>query len=255
MLNFTELKFRAAYWVVNLLDKNKEIHFMNFGYSDPKVNTPLDSGDEINRYSIQLYQHLTDSVELKNKDIVEVGSGRGGGLAHIARHNPAKSVIGVDLDKNAVAFSNSFHNCRNLSFVAGNAQQLPLVTDSCDILLNVESSHRYPEMNLFLGEVNRVLRKGGHFLFTDFRYDYEWTETDELFKQFNLKVLTMKDITGNVIKALEMNDQQNRALIKRLVPGFLQKVMLNFAGAIGSETYNFFSSRKYIYKSYVFQKV
>ena len=254
MLSINELKFRAAYWLVNLLDKQKEIHFMNFGFSDPNVNLSLDSSDEENRYSIQLYQHLIDFVKLGEKNIVEIGSGRGGGLAYIARNYPAKSVIGVDLDKGAVAFSNRYYNYGNLSFQSGNAEQLPLMNDSCDVILNVESSHRYLRMDSFLSEATRILKKGGHFLFTDFRYDYEWPETDELFKKFRLKILNEKDITLNVLRALEMSDPLRRALIKKLVPKCLQKVMLNFAGAIGSETYNYFLNRKYIYKSYVFQK-
>ena len=227
---------------------------MNFGFSDPEVHVSLDPTDEKNRYSIQLYKHLTDFVELKDKDIVEIGCGRGGGLAYIAKNFPAKSILGIDLDKSAVAFSNKFHNFYNLSFKYGNAQHLPLMDDTYDVILNVESSHRYLEMDRFLSEVNRILRKGGHFLFTDFRYDYEWPETDELFKSFRLKKLEEKDITLSVLKALEMNDRQNRALIKKLVPKYMQKGMLNFAGAIGSETYNCFLNRKYIYKSYVFQK-
>jgi ubiquinone/menaquinone biosynthesis C-methylase UbiE len=254
MQSFTELKFRAAYWLVNLLDKQKEIHFMNFGFSDPKSTHDLDPTDEKNRYSIQLYKHLTDSVDLSDKDIVEIGSGRGGGLSYVARNCTAKSILGVDLDKNAVAFSNSHHNSENLSFRTGNAQQLPIADNSFDILLNVESSHRYPEMDRFLSEVNRILRKGGHFLFTDFRYDYEWKETDELFNTFKFNILNQEDITDRVVRALELNDRRNRELIKRLVPGFMQKVMLNFAGAIGSETYDYFLNRKYVYRSYVFQK-
>lgn len=227
---------------------------MNYGFSDPDVSVPLKSHDEKNRYSIQLYRHLIDFVNLEEKDLVEIGSGRGGGLAYIAGNYPARSVLGVDLDRGAVAFSNRNYNHGNLAFQIGNAEQLPLMNDSCDIILNVESSHRYQRMDSFLNEVTRLLRNGGYFLFTDFRYDYEWPETDELFKRFRLKILNKKDITPNVVKALEMSDPLRRALIKKMVPKFMQKVMLNFAGAIGSETYNYFLNRNYIYKSYVFQK-
>lgn len=227
---------------------------MNYGFSDPETDHPLDSADEKNRFSIQLYRHLVDYVQLDEKDIVEIGSGRGGGLAYIAKNYPAKSLIGVDLDKGAVAFSNRTYSHGNLSFQSGNAEQLNLKDESCDVLLNVESSHRYLQMDRFLSEVTRILRKGGHFLFTDFRFDYEWPETDKLLRSYNLNILREKDITPDVIQALKMNDPRVRALITRMVPGFLQKVMLNFAGAIDSETYNFFLTRKYIYKSYIFQK-
>ena len=254
MMNINDLKFRLAYWLVNFLDKHKEVHFMNFGYSDPEENHILDSSDEGNRYSIQLYKHLVDYIDLKGKDVVEIGSGRGGGLSYIARNYPAKSYIGVDLDKGAIAFSNKNNKLENLSFRKGNAELIPLDNESCDVLLNVESSHRYLNMENFLNEVNRILKKGGHFLFTDFRYDHEWENTESLFSKYNLKILREKDTTLNVLKALELNDHRSRELINRLVPGFLRGSMLNFAGAVDSETYNFFSTRKYIYRSYIFQK-
>jgi len=228
---------------------------MNFGYSDPDKILTLDSADEEDRYSIQLYNHLTVLIDLNNKDIVEIGSGRGGGLAYIAENNSPNSLIGIDLSKSAVTFSNKHHKFTNLSFQYGDAQQIPLKNNSCDVVLNVESSHRYLEIERFLSEVIRILKTGGLFLFTDFRYDYEWTELHELFVNSGLKILFEKDITLNVLHALEMDDQRRRTLVKKLAPKYLHVAMLNFAGTIGSETYNYFLSRKYVYKSYVFQKL
>ncbi|MBA4321582.1 MAG: SAM-dependent methyltransferase [Odoribacter sp.] len=254
-MNFTDLKFKAVYWAVNKLDKYKEVHFMNFGYHDPEKSLSLVPADEKNRYSIQLYQHLTGMAELNNKDIVEIGSGRGGGLNYLARNNSASSLKGIDLSHSAIAFSNKHHKLRNLSFQYGDAQEIPLDNNSCDIVLNVESSHRYPKMDRFLSEVIRILKSGGYFLFTDFRYDYEWSELHGLFERSGLKIITETDITSFVSVALESDDRRRRTLVKKLAPKFLQGAMLNFAGTIGSETYDYFSSRKYVYKSYAFQKL
>ena len=54
-----------------------------------------------------------------------------------------------------------------------NAQNLPFQNESFDAVLNVESSHRYPQMEKFLNEVYRVLKPNGYFLFTDFRNNPE----------------------------------------------------------------------------------
>lgn len=254
-MNITDLKFKTVYWAVNKLDKYEEVHFMNFGYNDPEKVLSLEPGDETNRYSIQLYQHLTDMIELNDKDIVEIGSGRGGGLNYLAKKYSVNSLKGIDLSESAIAFSNKHYKFGNLSFQHGDAQEIPLLNNSCDVVLNVESSHRYPKMDRFLAEVKRILKTGGHFLFTDFRYDYEWTELQGLFESSGLKILTEKDITPFVICALEMDDQRRRALVKKLAPKYLQGAILNFAGTVGSETYNYFSCRKYIYKSYAFRKL
>jgi fatty-acid O-methyltransferase len=56
-----------------------------------------------------------------------------------------------------------------LDFVQGDAQNLHFPDQSFDAVINVEGSHIYPNFERFLGEVARVLRPGGHFLYADFR--------------------------------------------------------------------------------------
>jgi ubiquinone/menaquinone biosynthesis C-methylase UbiE len=255
VINFADLKFRIVYWIVNKLDKFKEIHFMNYGYHDPDKTLSLEKADETNRYSIQLYNHLTDIVDLKNKKIVEIGCGRGGGLAYIAKYYSPDSLKGIDLSSSAINYSKKNNKFSNVSFQQGDAQKIPLSDNSCDVVINVESSHRYLEMDLFMSEVIRILKRGGYFLFTDFRYDYEWTDVNKLFERSELKRIFEKDITPYVLNALNGDDLRRRTLVRKLAPGYLQEAMLNFAGCIGSETYLFFLSRQYVYKSYAFQKL
>jgi ubiquinone/menaquinone biosynthesis C-methylase UbiE len=56
-----------------------------------------------------------------------------------------------------------------LTFVQGDAENLPFPDASFDIVVNVESSHTYPHFDRFAAEVRRVLRQGGRFVITDFR--------------------------------------------------------------------------------------
>ena len=49
------------------------------------------------------------------------------------------------------------------------SEDLPFPDDSFDAVINIESSHTYPNFSRFLAEVARVLRPGGHFLYTDVR--------------------------------------------------------------------------------------
>jgi SAM-dependent methyltransferase len=249
-----EWKYRTIYWFINKLDKNKEVHFLNFGYSDAENKIALEPGDEKNRYSIQLYHHLSEEIDLTCKDIVEIGCGRGGGLAYCSKIASPASSIGIDIDRGAVDFANGFYNIRNLSFMTGDAHNIPLADNSCDVLFSVESSHRYPGMDIFLSEVNRVLRPGGHFLFTDFRYDYEWPALDGLLRQLGMIVLMAKDITHCIVKALEFDDVRRRTLINQLVPRPFRKLTLKFAGNVGSGTYESFVNRRYVYQSYILQK-
>ena len=252
--NIRESLFKIWYFYVNKVDKNAEVLFMNYGYSSKDLKITLDPKDEINRYSIQLYSHFTTDVSIKDKDIVEIGSGRGGGLNFLTETFKPSSAIGIELDKRAITFCNKHYTQDNLSFLHGDAQKLTLNDESCDIILNVESSHRYPDMQSFLGEVYRTLRPGGYFLFTDFRYDYEMDELNEQLELSGLKVIKERNINKEVINALELDDPRKRSLVKKLTPKFLHKIALNFSGTIGSETYNQFVSNEYIYFSYILTK-
>ena len=253
-LNLREILFRTWYWYVNKADKNAEIVFMNYGFGGKEHHIPLEDHHEPNRYSIQLYHHLADQVEIKNKNIVEIGCGRGGGLSYINRKFSPASAKGIDLVNKAVTFCNRYHKHERLTFAQGDAQNLNLENNTCDVVINVESSHRYPSMSSFLKEVNRILRPNGHFLFTDFRYDHEMDHLKKEIEMSGMSVLKERYINHEVVEALKLDDERKRRLVKKLAPKFLHKTALNFAGTVGSETYNLFANQKYIYFSYILKK-
>jgi ubiquinone/menaquinone biosynthesis C-methylase UbiE len=246
--------FRIWYWYISKKDKNAEVVFMNYGFSDKDQTIALDKKNEINRYSIQLYHHLASAIDLKNKDIVEIGCGRGGGLAFIASYFSPASAHGIDLINQAITFSKRHYNINDLIFSQGDAQKLSLASDSCDVVINVESSHRYPDMSAFVNEVMRILRPGGYFLITDFRDPKEMKEMKMVLEMSGMPVLNERDITNEVIAALDSDDLRKRNLIKKLAPGFLHKLAHDFAAVKGSNTYNKFASRRFVYFSYVMQK-
>lgn len=254
MFNLRSLLFRIWYWYVNKVDKNADVLFMNYGYEDPDEVIPMDLSDEPNRYPIQLYHRLTRNVDLKNKNILEIGSGRGGGLAYISKRFLPSSAIGIDLDYQAVSFSNSYHSHDSLSFRQGDAQCLELDNDTFDAVINVESSHRYPDMNSFLSEVYRILKPNGYFLFTDFRYPYEMPALRELLSKSNLDLVEEQRINSNVINALNLDTERRKKLVLKLTPRFLHKTALNFAGTTGTSTFNQIISGDYEYFLYVLQK-
>jgi ubiquinone/menaquinone biosynthesis C-methylase UbiE len=252
MVNVTPWMFRLLYRMINSFDRDKLVIFMNYGYSTAGEDLSLNDDDEKNRYPIQLYRHLTDRIDLKGKSLVEIGCGRGGGLSHTARNSGASSLIGIDIEKTAVKFASKEYSEANLSFLEGNAENVPLPDDSCDVVLNVESSHRYLSFGKFISEVARILKPGGTFLFTDFRYPGEWAEFRELVSSAGLVKQWECDITENVLLALRKDTPRRLALVKAFAPRILQKGIINFSGCVGSETYRFFENRTYEYKSFLF---
>lgn len=254
MIKYPSWVFRGLYWYLDKLDKDQQLVFMNFGYAEPGKIIDLEGKDEINRYPIQLYHHIAEMVDLKGKKIVEVGSGRGGGLAYVCRKfNPVLST-GIDIEKSAVEFSNRSFGNERLQYIVGNAVKLPLAEDYCDIVINVESSHRYLSMKSFIEEVRRILKPEGYFLFTDFRSESQWPEVKRLLQGARFEVLKETDITDNVLEALEKDSERREKLVKSYAPKVLYNSILNFSGVRGTATYEHFLNRKFVYRSFVLQK-
>lgn len=249
-----ESLIKVWYSIVSKLDKNADVQFMNYGYTCPDLKISLDSDDEDNRYPIQLYHQIACKADLSGKDILEVGSGRGGGLAYLVESFSPNSAVGVDLNQNAISFCDKHYDLPELSFTQANAEKLPFKDNSIDVVLNVESSHRYESMVNFMSEVKRVLRPGGQFLITDFRHDYRMAHLRKTFAESGLHQLLEEFITQKVVRALEKDDGRKRRLIRSLVPWYFHRTALNFAAVKGTRTYNNFVEEKILYFNYVLQK-
>lgn len=151
---------------------------MNYGYAaDDDLLGSLEK-DKEERYPLQMYRRLISSlpIDLDGQRILEVGSGRGGGLAHLAKTQADagqafSEAVGGDLCSQQIALcSKRFDGLVDgLSYVQADAENLPFGDESFDAIINVESSHCYPHIDSFLSEVSRVLAPGGCFGIVDFR--------------------------------------------------------------------------------------
>jgi SAM-dependent methyltransferase len=73
--------------------------FMNYGYHAPGFNPPLDKSDENERYPIHLYHRVATQIDIADKTVLEVGSGRGGGASYLTRYLNPKSYVGIDISE------------------------------------------------------------------------------------------------------------------------------------------------------------
>ncbi len=234
---------RVWYQYISSLDLGDEVMFLNYGYSDGdgRGALPLAPEDEPNRYSIQLYHRVAGAVELARREVLEVGSGRGGGSSYVKRYLSPRVMVGVDLSDHAVGFCRRAHRISGLSFVQGDAEELPFEDGSFDAVVNVESSHCYQSMSAFLGEVRRVLRPGGHFLFADHR---ERPEVDGLREQLlaaGLGIEAEESVTDGVVRALELDHGRKEAIIRKRSPRLLRGIAGSFSGLRGSPAFSAFS--------------
>ncbi len=237
-------------------DRNKDVNFMNYGFQELNGKPPisLESDDEINRICIQLYDHVAEKADLKNKDVAEVGSGRGGGASYLTRYYKPKSYTGLDISAPVIDFCNKYYKVPDLSFKRGVAEKQPFQDNSFDVLINIESSRCYSSLNTFFNEVHRVLRPGGEFLFADLMYKGEVEGIKDKLKECGFTIAHEREITKNVVKALEKDTKRRAGLIDELIPKFLKKPFAAFAATKGSHRYESFASGKIEYWSFVLKR-
>jgi ubiquinone/menaquinone biosynthesis C-methylase UbiE len=237
-------------WYTVLAQKvnNPNLKFMNYGYLDAALHLELNAVDEADRYTIQLYHHVTTQINLGGLKVLEVGSGRGGGAAYIAKYlNPAQ-MIGVDISTSAITLCKKNYTLSNLTFQQGDSERLPFEDNTFDAVINVESSHCYASMEKFLNEVKRVLKPNAAFLFCDLRRVEGMKGLLNKLNTDGLQLITKKDITSNVIEASKKMTAERLNAISNFKYSCLRKVLHSFAAVEGSKMYKSFTSgqSKYI---------
>ncbi|MGV0642173.1 phthiotriol/phenolphthiotriol dimycocerosates methyltransferase [Mycolicibacterium sp. XJ879] len=215
-----------------------EVLFLNWGYEeDPPMDLPLSASDEPDRVCIQLYHRVASQVDLKDKRVLEVSCGHGGAASYIMRTFSPASYTGLDLNPSGIAFCQRRHNIPNLTFVQGDAENLPFPDQNFDAVVNVEAAHLYPNFRRFLAEVTRVLSPGGHFLYADLRGRNGIEEWEAALADSALQVVSQEEINAQVLRGLELNSPRYQELVNRHAPRPLRRFGRDVAVTQGSPLY------------------
>jgi SAM-dependent methyltransferase len=249
------LLWRSWYDFLARRYRDRQWTFMNYGHRPPHGAAPLALApeDEPDRSCIQLYHLVASAVDLTGREVLEVGSGRGGGASFVARYLRPGRVVGADVSPRAVAFCRARHAVPGLSFEVGNAEHLGFADGSFDAILNVESSHCYGDLGAFVREVRRVLRPDGHFLYADFRSRDELDAWRAGLLAAGLRLVVERDITPGVVAALDADDERKRGMIETQVARPLRRAFGQFAALRGTALYDELRSGALVYRVFVFQ--
>lgn len=216
---FFGARAKYLYEVIGWVFRNEtDVRFMNYGYSDGRIEaTPGPHAEaEPERYSAQLYHAVAAQAPLQGKRVLDVGSGRGGGAAHIHRWLGPRETIGCDIARQAVAFCHRVHGATaGLRFVEGDAAALPFEDAEFDAVTNIESSHCYADRPRFFRQARRVLRPGGALLYADFtpsRHDpvaARGTLAEEI-AEAGFGAIHVEDITARILAGLDADDARRQ---------------------------------------------
>src|SRR3984893_18027335 len=211
-----------------------QLIFLNYCYAEATSEPCLwiRPADQRHKCHLNLVKHVMSGVELTGLTVLEVGSGRGGNCHYLSRYTQAKAIYGVDRCEPNVRFCRAVHRLPNVTFVRGDAEQLPFRSEAFDVVLNLESSHCYPHFEQFLVEVHRVLKPQGTFCYADLWFleflELDWRHRRKVLDAAPFFLLSEEDISERVWQALaskeglvetvrSMADETNREFVENVV--------------------------------------
>jgi len=219
---------------------DRHLRFFNFGYRPLEGEAPM--GPRLgagfpNQDSAQLLFQVIGDTDLRDRDVVEIGCGRGGNLWLVRRTFQPSSVTGLDIAERSVAYCRRSMPEREARFAVSDAEALPLGAGVADAVLSVETSCTYPRIELFFREVARILRPGGHFLYTDLMLTQLVPAFVEALEELGLAVEHERDITANVCASRDARAARQRLAFGER-PDSDAATMLEFVGQSGSRLYD-----------------
>lgn len=141
-------------------------------------------------YGEHLARYLSAISLAKDKVVLDIASGTGYGTKLISRN--AKKVYGIDYSPEAIKYAQEHYNAKNIEYIKGDAQAIPLPDNSVDVAASFETIEHLPRPKKFIQEIKRVLKADGQFIVST-PNDDEFIEGNEFhlheFQFDELKVL------------------------------------------------------------------
>ncbi len=249
---FFSALYQSSASIDYLLGKKRK--FMNLGISDnPSVE--IKSTDSEDAHHISLYMKLLDLApniheNTKNISALEIGCGRGGGCYVMKNYYSISDITAVDLSSANIRLAKRF--VPEAKFIVSDAVEFK--TDKkFDLILNLESSHRYSSRLTFFKNVASMMKEDGSFVFGDMIRKNELQEVEKMMNESGLKIIKVETVNKSIVQSIEQHSKKQYPLATRF-PGLFPRRLHSFFVTIHSRAYNRLKSGDVLYNLYLLRK-
>jgi len=229
---------------------NSKVLFMNLGCTSTEKLALLDK-DESYRVHFQMYNELIKGIDVEGKNVLEVGCGFGSGGYFLVNYYKPHMVTGIDLSDRNISRCKELYNFPNLEFFRMDAEDMKFENGSFDVIINLESSHGYPDRDTkFCNEVIRLLKPGGFFAYGDLLVEHDFKSFATALIKGGMTMLSERDITQSVLSA-----RQEIPLDLNNKPFWMPtSIAKDFMVTTDSNTYKAMANGSFPFKLFVFRK-
>jgi ubiquinone/menaquinone biosynthesis C-methylase UbiE len=250
---YKKIFWRLFYNYIEIAGKLRPAKFLNHGYAEEGVTIDNISLAEVGQLPYNLYMHLFEQAPPTGKHVLEIGCGRGAGLAHMKEQYQPERCVGLDLSDANIRRCKKLYSNLNIEFVRGDAEKQVFPDKTFDIVFNLESSHCYVSKRKFYENVYSILKDDGYFVYSDaFWIDSLIKAMEKEFDEVGFYIEKKEDISAQVFRSIEIKSFIKQRYLQ--VSATPKKMMNNFVAGVGSDMYEWFKNGSVVYTLYVLRK-
>lgn len=169
---------------------------------NPNGERGVEVANMMNETNIGMTVNSIDNLMLKGGErILEIGHGNAGHLNYLLEKASGLIYKGIDISdlmiQEAVRINKSFVEKGSAEFIHYNGEEIPFEDNVFDSVFTVNTIYFWAQPDIFLKEIMRVMKTGGHFALTFAEASFMETLP---FTKFNFTLYTVEKVTRLIEK-------------------------------------------------------